>query len=394
MIKTIRTIMQVFLVGALVAVTGCGGGGGSAPVATTKIAGTASKGILFPGSVSIYALDAAGTKATTALATVATVAGGFFTADIGAYTGAVAIEATGTYTDEATLAPVTISPARPMRAALDAVSPATTKRFAVTPLTDLAYSLAGTLTPANIAAANARVSSLFKLADITGIEPVQASVAAMTDVGTDRQAYTLALAAISQMAHANNPTTAAAFSQIESILTSLLNDLNASATASFGISNRNQFSSALGVVSSGTLSGFTSATASLASVGTNTLKLTLTSSGIPSGTLIGGITGTISLPAGTSIRLAPAGTVEVLAGLFRFTGAGVTNVLIPTNYSNSTFTFAIATTSGFAQGDFATLEVDVSSGTPTAASFTITPTKIADATNNAAAIPGATLSLK
>src|SRR5512133_1883666 len=120
MIDTMKKAVLVILAGMLATLAGCGGGG-STPPASTTVAGTASKGIIYPGSVSIYAVDGAGKKAATPLKTVPTDTNGQFNADIGVYSGPIVIEAIGTYTDEATAAKVVIDSARPMRAAIDAV---------------------------------------------------------------------------------------------------------------------------------------------------------------------------------------------------------------------------------------------------------------------------------
>ena len=111
--------------------------------------------------------------------------------------------------------------------------------------------------------------------------------------------------------------------------------------------------------------------------GPTTLKLTLATTNVPDGTLIGGIQGKITLPPGTSIRLDPLQTGSVLSGLFTLTGDAATS---HTNNSfvAPTFTFAITNANGFAGGKFATLTVDVLSGSPAAAHFIISNPIVVD----------------
>jgi hypothetical protein len=387
----INRVLAVLAMSLLTLAGGCGGGGGSSSP-SKLIYGTASKGILYPGSVSVYGVDSAGVRAASPLATVVTDSSGKFAADIGAYSGTLLIEATGSYTDEATGNTVTIGAARPMKAAVSGVNAATTRRFAITPLTDLAVSLAGTLTATNIDAANQRVSSLFKISDITAVEPVQPAAVAMAAATMDQQSYTLALASLSQMAKAAN-SSPASFTQIVTILTAFKSDLDASATAGLGTGNKNAFATALGVVTSSTLSGFSAAAANLGAVGTRTLTLTLATSGVPVGTLVGGVQGTITLPAGTSLRLDPVVSGSVLASLFVLSGNAGQSLLSNT-VNGPAVTFGIINATGFASGDIATLVVDISSGAPTAADFALSGITVLDNSNNPVAIGGATVTVR
>ena len=393
MLTILKRAAVVLAAGMMGLMTGCGGGGGgtSSPVTTTTVAGTAAKGILYPGSISIYAVDAAGVKAATPLKTVLTDTSGQFSADVGVYSGTILIEATGTYTDEASGASVVIDTSRPMRAVIDSVSGSVARRFAVTPLTDLAYSLAGTLTAANVAAANVRVSGLFKVSDITAIEPVQANAAVLGGATLEQQTYTLALAALSQMAKTSSGGAAAAFSQIATLLSSFAADLSLSATAGLGSGNTAAFAAALATATSGSLSGFTSAIANLAGAGMTSLKLTLAISSPAAGTSIGAVQGTIAFPAGTSVRVVPGTAGEVVAGLFTTLGAASSS-LGSASFVAPTFTFGVINASGFGAGDFATVIVDVASGAPTAASFTVGNVKVVDI--NGTTLTGVTVTLK
>lgn len=390
--NVVKSFLAVLAISLLSLSGGCGGGGGGSVTTITNVSGTASKGLLYPGSVSIFAVDAAGTRAASPLATVATDSSGKFSANIGAYNGNIVLEATGIYIDEAKGSVVVIDAIRPMRAAVSDIISGATRNIVVTPLTDLACSLAGTFTTANITAANSRVSSLFKIADITTVEPVQPSVEVMSAASPGQQTYTMALATISQMAKAANPSAPAAFSQITSILAAFKTDLDSSPSASLGVANKNAFNAALGVVTSGSLSGFSTAATNLGAAGTRTLTLTIAVTGVPDTKLVGGIQGTITLPSGTSVRLDPVVSGAVLSGLFVLSG-NVAGSLLATNAQTlPALTFGIANYNGFANGDFAALAVDVSSEALSAADFTLGGTKVID--TSGADITGATLTVR
>lgn len=392
MIVAFKKIMLIALAGMMGVIAGCGGGGNTidTPV-STRVAGTASKGIIFPGVVKVFAVDAVGNTATTPLQSGATDSKGQFDIDIGAYSGAVIIEVTGTYTDEANApAQVVIDSTRPMRAAIDAVSALIPKRIAVTPLTDLAYSLAlagGPLTRLNIGAANAHVAEIFKISDITAIEPVQPNAAVLGSASIEQQVYTLALATISQMANNSNPGVPAAFSQIATLLISFLQDMSLSAAAGLDPMRTAAFASALGTITSptGTLPGFGNAVATLSNVGSGTFRLTLTSGTVPQGSLIGGVSGSIIFPAGTYIRNNPPDG-SVLSSLFNATGTGVSS-LATAFYSSNSLNFGVLMPSGFAGGDFATILIDVISGTPTSTSFTLGNLKVIDVNGTTMNVP-------
>lgn len=368
MILKIKQSIAVSMLGLMFVLAGCGGG--SSSPATTKVAGTASKGIVYPGSVNIYALDlATGTKITPArAANVSTDAKGQFSANIGVYSGPIVIEVTGTYTDEATGNTVLINSTRPMRAIVSAVSSANTSRFAVTPLTDLAATLAiATLpvTPGNIVAANAKISELFKISDVSTVEPVDSNAAVMADATADQRAYTLALAVISQMAKDNSAGTAADFDQIDTLLTNLKSDLTPSGLGVL-------FANALTTVttqSGSVFAGFPDAAAALGTVGTTTLKLTLSAGQTTAKNIA--INGYIKLPAGTSVRKDSYGSL--LSSVFSYVGGGSNELLTVRDTSDSRgINFQLVVSNGFVSGDFATILVDVTSGNPLPADFILT----------------------
>ena len=371
MIIKIKQSIAVSMLGLMLVLAGCGGG--SSSPATTKVAGTASKGIVYPGSVNIYALDlATGTKITPArAANVPTDAKGQFSANIGVYSGPIVIEVTGTYTDEATGNTVLIN-STPMRAIVSAVSSANTRRFAVTPLTHLAATLAlATLpvTPGNIVAANEKISELFKISDISAVEPVDSNAAVMADATADQRAYTLALAVISQMAKDNSAGTAADFDQIDALLTNLKSDLTPSGLGVL-------FANALTTVTTqpnSVFAGFPDAAAALGTVGTTTLKLTLSAGQTTAKNIA--INGYIKLPAGTSVRKDSYGLLP--SNVFSYVGVGNTPQLSARDTSDSRgINFQLVVSDGFVGGDFATILVDVSSGNPLPDDFILTITSV------------------
>jgi len=276
----IKALVGAALISGAMALSGCGGGGGSnggtQAATTTVIKGTVSKGPIRNGTVRIYALNADGSKGVL-LKETATDNNAGYSADISPYTGAVLVEASGSYTDEATGLPMTISANAPLRAALPSISGTVTT--AVTPLTELAVRQAPALTPANITAANKKVSDVFKF-DVIATQPVAPTAAAFTG-GTTTQTqidYTLALATISQMANG---------AEVASVVNSLSSDLGSGST--FSATMQNTFQSALTSFVSGASNeiGATVGSTNLTSIGKKTVVVRLSSAGAPTGTITG-----------------------------------------------------------------------------------------------------------
>ena len=200
-----RVLTPAWRVAPLVAslgliLSGCGGGGGggdTTPVGTHHtVAGVASKGLLSGAQLCAYAVTA-GAKGAQIGDCVQSASNGSYSLDLGSYTGAVLLEATGgTYVDEATGATVSLS--TPLHAVLANVSGGTATA-AVTPLTELAYQLASAsgLSATSIQTAQATVQSNFGLVDIIATQPVDA-LNPPTGASADQKAYALALATVSQ----------------------------------------------------------------------------------------------------------------------------------------------------------------------------------------------------
>jgi len=397
MIKSVKKIILVVMSCMVGLMTGCGGGGGGGGVVTvpapgngdgganTIVNGTASKGIIYPGTVKIFAVEA-GVKSSTPLNTVQTDQDGKFTADLGKYKGPIVIEAAGQYKDEATAKTVTIDAANPLHAAINDVSSATgEKKCAVTPLTDLAYSLiaGSSLTKENIEATNSRVADIFKLTDITGTEPVrpEAAVLSASSVTDEQRVYTIALATLSQMAKDAGGSAPATFDQVKGILGNFKDDMAASPGAGLAPANISAFTAALGTVTAPTssLGGFDDASSKLQNISRTEIKLTLSVGTAPAGTLIGGIQGTIALPPGTSIRT-DGDSGELHGGVLDTSGNAKSSLVIA-KYSASTRTldFALVNASGFTGGDFATLQINIQTGvSATVSDFKLSGSKVID----------------
>lgn len=301
----------------------------------------------------VYALNADGATGNL-LATVPTDANGFYAADVGDYRGPVLVEASGSYTDEATGAARTISPGAPLRAAFDNVTSNVT--VAVTPLTEIAVRKALALTPAAIRAANALVSDLFKV-DIIATKPVD-PVAAKLQVATRaQQDYTLALAAVSQMAKTNQSDVGDVVGAISAGITG--STVSAAVSTQFNTA----FLTFLGSQSNQT--GVSQTPPPLppatdpSGVWTKTAVLTLSIGG--SSGDIGGVQATVDLPAGVTLPLNPATGLPAVGAVTATGGAAgslvAVNAAIP-----GKIVLAIVSAAGFGPGDFVILDCTVSPG--------------------------------
>lgn len=368
--------MKIRILNALLVATlaltfaGCGGGDGgdgtTVPAVPNIVSGVASKGIIRNGTVKVFALDADGIKGAL-LATAPTDADGKYSADVGAYTGAVLVEASGSYTDEKTGATVTILPTAPLRAAFDNVTSNVT--VAVTPLTELAVQKAGTaLTPANIQAANALVSDLFNV-DIIGTEPVEPVTSALQSATQAQQAYTLALAAISQMA--DTPTIEAVTAVITTINNDIADDAMSAETAA-------TFTSALDTFLAGVSNqtGVTTVPTELANVGTKTAVVKLSVAGLTAAAIYG-VDVTIDLPTGVTVQVADAATGQVADSALVLSGVAAGSSFAFAKYTAATpatVHIGLISSAGFGAGEFVTLNCDIAPGTTVVpADFSVEP---------------------
>ncbi|WP_136515100.1 hypothetical protein [Geomonas edaphica] len=195
--RSLKSIVVLAVLCSLLAA--CGGGGSSS--SSTTVNGVASKGPINGGAVSVYAVNADGTRGAL-LGTGTTGSDGVYKVQNLSYKGNLIVIVTGgTYLDEATGATTNNTV---LKAALPSASGSV--NVAVTPLTDIAFkqmsSAAGGFTTANITNSNAVVSTAFGV-DIIGTQPVDVTDATEVSSASSQAAidYGVALAAISQMVH-------------------------------------------------------------------------------------------------------------------------------------------------------------------------------------------------
>ena len=184
------------------------------PTVGDVLSGTASKGPIAGGSITVYALDAEG-KRGDVLGTTMTAADGSYSLDLGNYTGPILVELTGgNYIDEASGLTIDMSVLR----AATHFSGNTV--VSITPLTELAVRKAGTLTETNIATANELLSTMIGGIDIIGTLPANTLLPPAEDTTAEELDYGLALAAISQMVNGQLP-----YDTIDATLTDISTDL-------------------------------------------------------------------------------------------------------------------------------------------------------------------------
>jgi hypothetical protein len=366
------------LAAGLLAIAGCGGGGGgSAAGPSTVVTGTVSMGLIKGGSVKVYKVNADGSKGTLLKQTNTDLTTGKYIADISPYTGPILVEASGTYTDEATNTPITIDPATPLHAACSNASG--TVSLPVTALTEIAVQQMPTLSPAAITAANTAVSTTFHV-DILNTQPVDPTAAAMFN-GTTTQAqrdYTLALAAVSQMAGGADPA-----ATMTSMATDIKNNggaLSAPAVASFQAALTDYLGSAgSGLGIEGT---------NLVNVGSKSILLPFSAIGTAQ---MAGISVTVTLPVDASVSNdfvpSPTGLTQILPDSLSLGAASPAGAPLLGSYGTATQTvkLSLVSSTSFGSGVFAILKVYYPAGkTYTFSDFTITAQKVVD-------ISGATL---
>ncbi|MBT0662776.1 hypothetical protein KI809_00530 [Geobacter pelophilus] len=183
----------LLIISVLTLLVACGGGGGgSTPGPVTQLSGVASKGLVSGGTVRAYKI--VGEAVTTQIGSDATTAAdGTYSINIGDYTGPLMVQVTGgTYVDESTGLPtqLNIQTQNGLRAYVANATSGTPLTAAVTPLTELAVQYLGTgaLSPANITAANSKISNLYGVADIVTSSPTsgtyQSTLSAISSMST------------------------------------------------------------------------------------------------------------------------------------------------------------------------------------------------------------------
>jgi len=292
----------------LACVYGCGVGGfqgsdnppsqGSTPNALLKrVNGVASKGIIRGGTVSLHTLNSNGSVGAL-LKTTRTNAFGLYSTRVN-LTGPTLVSVSGVYTDEATGLESAIPQDAPLRAAIDTISD--TMAIAITPLTELAVRKSEPMLVANnIAAANKLVSDIFRV-NIVTTQPLSPTAESFGNELTtqEQKDYTLVLAAVSQMAHDYYGES------VSDAIASMQNDLTKGDT--LGDATSGQFKAALAKFLQSDLNrtGIRDVNATnLANAGGGTKVITLATSGtLQQGDLIFGVTVTIAMPPGVTVRI-------------------------------------------------------------------------------------------
>jgi hypothetical protein len=357
----------------LLALTSCGGGGGGGGAAVDTVAsGVASKGIIRGGSIKVYALNADGSKGALLNKETTTDANGAYSANLGQYHGAILVEVSGSYTDEATGA-TSVPLATPLRAALDNVSGAVA--VAVTPLTELAVQMGedlatGKLRVADLAANNALVATAFKV-DILNTMPADALT--VSSATPKEKEHALVLAAFAQLMLSQGK-------DLHAVIAEIKDSLGADGKIAIPVAAQFQVALANFAKSPANQTGIRDiSTTTLINIGGTSRTLTVSVGGTAS--LIGGVTVDVILPPGVTVKavlLAGASKESVTDAALQAIGSAAGNALLLGSYTPATasargkVTVGVISATGFAAGRLFTLQCDVApDATPQSADFVV-----------------------
>ena len=381
--KIFATIASLLLI--ILSLAGCGGGSSSAPAATTIVSGIASKGPIINGVVKIFSVlnDAKGPL----LVQTTTDATGNYKADIGAYTGPIMVEASGSYLDEATGLTKTIPADSPLHAALPLAQG--NLNLPVTALTELAFTKVGSsLNATTISAANTLISDLFKV-DITTTLPVAPTTEALATATQAQKDYTLALATVSQLASAATGTSDS--DKLNNALSTLGQGITSDGmTTETADSIRSALDDFVSNTNNETGVSDTSST-SLVNAGTfsKTYKLSLQGNFTP-----GAVTGlqfNLTIPSGVTLSVNNL-NLAVLTSSLALSGNAPSGALLTGKYAANTLTVGLISTSALT-GELITLTCNIPAGVtaPGAAAFTVSNLKSID--KNAATVMGVSVAV-
>jgi hypothetical protein len=250
------------------------------------VSGTASMGTMTGGTMTAYAVNGGTMGAMIGSAVVG--AGGAFTIPLGAYAGTVMLEMSGgTFMDEGTGTSMMMQPGDVLTACIPSVDAgATMTGIQVTPLTSMAQAMAqymaGGMTTANAAAANAGVGSYFMSGDILMTMPMDPSVAGSgTGASQDMRDYGTVIAAMSQYAK-----TLGMMGSSSGMVTAMVKD------ASDGVMNGKMGSTAIsmsgmggGMMGGGSMMPASAGTAGLASAMAAFMSSAMNRSGVPTSSM-------------------------------------------------------------------------------------------------------------
>jgi hypothetical protein len=395
----IRILCGMIFSAALMALFGCGGGGGDVtpvtPAATpTVVSGVAAKGQFTIGKVNVFGVDSVTSGKGTLLKTTSLDALGAYTADIGSYTGPVLIEVSGSYKDEATGTTVVLDPATPLRVVIS--NAAGDVKAMVTPMTELAVKkLNNVFTKTAVDTINANIAKAFNLDGITTTIPIDATIAAPANATLAQKKQSLVLATVSQMVKNSGNT-------LDKVLTDMAADITGSTLADKSTA---AFKTAMFdfVDSTNNKTDTTKANIGTSPVNIGAFKLAhlkISTAGLVAPAKIGGIDFTFSLPAGVTLSK-DAITNQVSSGIVIVSGvaaaAGTTSISLSTiNAQVLRTVLANASVSGgFGAGEFINISCTIPAGNgANDASFTTainSATVFATDDLTGAQIPGITL---
>ena len=204
-----RIWMSIAMVMTLLVEAGCGGGGsfdaGVGSGGTGIVSGDVTKGPLSNATVTAYAI-AGGLKDSPIVAATTDI-NGHYSMDIGHYAGPVMLQVSGgSFTEESTGSAASMAGGDVMTVVIPTVAAgANTSGIQITPITSMAQVLAqqkvGSMTDANISAANTAMSQYFSVNDIVHVQPINPLLPGSgSGVSADARKYGIALAGMSQLA--------------------------------------------------------------------------------------------------------------------------------------------------------------------------------------------------
>lgn len=367
----------VLLLCVLLFLAGCGGGGGGGSTSAI-VSGVASKGIIRNGTIRIYPLNADGSKGALLLATT-TDNSGAYSADIGSYRGPLLVEASGSYTDEATGATIEIPITAPLRAAMTAQSG--NLAVSVTPLTELSVRksenpLTHLIAVNAIATNNALISEIFRV-DALGTMPVDA-LSAVGGTESQKQ-YALVLAAVSKLMQSRG-------TDLSTVLTSLKDAIGTDSRLDVAVAAELQTALVEFATSATNMTGITDISATpLINIGWGIKTLSIATTGATG--QIAGIGTTITLPAGVTVDADTSGSIA--ANVLTTSGAAqglaiVAGRYVPaTDSLRATVRIAVVSATAFGVGGFATLTCNIApDAAPIAADFTVSELNVVDINTN------------
>ncbi len=191
------------------AIGGCGGGGGggsaSPPAAEGSISGVATKGPVAGAAMAAYAIESG--VMGRALGSATTDGQGSFSVPIGSYSGPVMLRMSGGhFMDEASGVDTPMQQGDVMTAVIASMPAGTMMSgIQVTPLTSMAQAraqrMAGGMSAANIASANAAIGCYFQVGDILRVRPINPLIPGSGNPpDPDSRNYGMTIASMSQLA--------------------------------------------------------------------------------------------------------------------------------------------------------------------------------------------------